>query len=184
MSKLIVLSGPSGCGKNTVYEALREKMPALAQTVSATTRAPRAGERDGVDYYFMSVRAFEEKIAAGEFVEYVKYGPNYYGTLKSEIRRLEAAGKTIVLIIEVNGALHIKESFPEAVTVFLLPPSKETLRGRILKRAQNTPEEIETRLSIAMEELSLQDRYDYRVVNDSLEACVNEVYSIINEIKE
>ncbi|MBR0510300.1 MAG: guanylate kinase [Clostridia bacterium] len=184
MRNLFVLSGPSGCGKNTVYEALRQKMPSLAQTVSATTRPARSGEMDGVDYYFLSTREFEEKIAEDAFVEYVRYGENYYGTLKSEIVRLTEAGNTILLIIEVRGALRFKKLFPEAVSIFLLPPSEDALRRRILKRGQNTPEEVEARLTIAMQELSLKDQYDYNVINDDLDRCVEEVYAIITDEKE
>ena len=184
MRNLFVLSGPSGSGKNTVYEALRQKMPSLTQTVSATTRPARSGEMDGVDYYFLTTQEFEEKIAEDAFVEYVRYGENYYGTLKSEIIRLTAAGKTILLIIEVRGALRFKELFPQAVSIFLLPPSEDALRDRILKRGQNTPEEVEARLTIAMQELSLKDQYDYNVINDDLDRCVEEVYAIITDEKE
>lgn len=176
---LVVLSGPSGTGKNTVYDGLRAKSEDFVQTVSATTRAPREGEKDGVDYYFISTEEFLRKVDAGEFVEHVCYGGNYYGTLKSEIRRLIALEKTVILVIEVNGALNIKAAFPEAVSVFLLPPSMEELERRIRVRGQNTPEETARRMEIAREEMTYQDKYDHRVVNDDLDECINNVYNII-----
>lgn len=178
--KLVVLSGPSGCGKNTVFEALRLCDEDIVQTVSATTRAPRCGETDGVDYYFISEAAFAAKIEAGEFLEYVRYGNNYYGTLKSEITRQIRAEKTVVLIIEVNGAMNVKRCFPDAVTIFILPPSMETLRERIDRRGENTPEETARRLQIAAEEMRASSQYDYQVVNDDLEQCVSDVWDIIN----
>ena len=182
--KLVVLSGPSGCGKNTVFDGLRQKDESVVHTVSATTRAPRCGETDGVDYYFISEEAFAAKIEAGDFLEYVRYGENYYGTLKSEIFRLMQAEKTVVLIIEVNGAMNVKRCFPEAVTVFILPPSMETLRARIEKRGDNSPEEIERRLQIAAEEMEVRGQYDYQVINDDLERCVSDVWHIINNGSE
>ena len=181
---VIVLSGPSGCGKNTVYEALVRLDPSLTQTVSATTRAPRTGETDGEDYYFITEAQFREKIAGNEFIEYVRYGENYYGTLKSEVARLLALEKTVVLIIEVNGAMNVKRLFPDAITVFILPPSMEVLRRRLGKRGENTDEEIERRIAIAEAEMECRDQYDYRVVNDDLDRCVSDVYQIIQNAKE
>ena len=181
---VIVLSGPSGCGKNTVYEALVRLDPSLTQTVSATTRAPRTGETDGKDYYFITEAQFREKIAGNEFIEYVRYGENYYGTLKSEVARLLALEKTVVLIIEVNGAMNVKRLFPDATTVFILPPSMEVLRQRLGKRGENTDEEIERRVAIAEAEMECRDQYDYRVVNDYLDQCVSDVYQIIKSAKE
>ena len=179
---IIILSGPSGAGKNTVYDELVKKSDNIAQTISATTRSPRDNEKDGVDYYFVSVERFEELIAEGAFIEYVRYGNNYYGTLKSEIDRLVADGKTVVLVIEVNGAANIKKAIPESTSVFILPPSVEELRRRIVSRGQNTESEVETRISIAVEEMKYKDSYDYRVINDSLENCVNDIFEIINSI--
>lgn len=172
-SNIFVISGPSGTGKDTVYKELKKACPSIAQTVSATTRKPREGEENGVDYYFIDRDDFLERVKAGDFIEYVCYGGNYYGTLKNEVRRLSDENKTVVLVIEVNGAQNIKAAFPDAVSVFLLPPSEEELRRRICKRGQNTPEEIEARLAIARNELACQDKYDYRVVNDELDKCVN-----------
>lgn len=179
--KLVVISGPSGTGKNTVYDGLCELSADFAQTVSATTRQPRSGETDGVDYYFISKEVFFDKIEHDEFVEYVNYGSNYYGTLKSEINRLLEMDKTVILVIEVNGAFNIKKAYPEAKTIFILPPSMAELKRRISSRGENTEEEIMRRLMIAEEEMKLKDKYDYCVTNDELSKCINNVYSIIKE---
>ena len=176
---LFVLSGPSGAGKNTVYDALCLRLPELAHTVSATTRPPRDGETDGIDYYFLTREEFERRIAADAFIEYVEYGGNYYGTLKSEVERLTALGKTVVLIIEVNGALRFKALFPEAATVFIIPPSLKVLRQRLKGRGQNTGPELEARLKIAKAELKKKNEYDYCVINDDIDSCVDQIYAII-----
>lgn len=178
-TNIFVISGPSGSGKNTVYDGLRVLLPDIAQTVSATTRAPREGEKDGVDYYFLSEEEFKKRIEHGDFIEYVQYGKNYYGTLKSEIERLSSLGKIIVLIIEVNGAQRFKELFPESVSVFIIPPSVEELKRRIINRGQITLDEINSRIEIAEFEMSLRDKYDYCVVNNEIDDCINNVYNII-----
>ncbi len=179
---IIILSGPSGAGKNTVYDELVKKCDNIAQTISVTTRSPRENEKYGVDYYFVSVERFKELIADEALIEYVKYGNNYYGTLKSEIARLTSDGKTVILVIEVNGAANIKKAIPESTSVFIVPPSIDELRYRIVSRGQNTESEVETRISIAVEEMKYKDSYDYCVVNDDLENCVNEIFKIINSI--
>lgn len=179
--QIVVISGPSGAGKNTVFDGLKAKMNNVVQTVSVTTRNPRDGEKDGIDYYFVTKEEFLEKIKADEFVEYVQYGENYYGTLKSEIHRLIDSGKIVILVIEVNGAYNIKKEFPESKTIFIIPPSLEVLRERISGRGQNNEHETELRLNIAVEELKQKDKYDYCVINDELDSCVDEIYRIINE---
>ena len=178
---IFILSGPSGCGKNTVYEGLRALDPDIVQTVSATTRKPRLGERNGVDYFFLTGPEFKQRIDDGEFVEYVTYGGNNYGTLKSEVERLSAMGKTVVLVIEVRGALNIKRMFPQAVSVFIEPPSTEELIRRINKRGDNNDAEIELRMNIAKEEMTFRDKYDYRVVNDDLDTCIKDIYQIMQK---
>ncbi len=182
--KIFVISGPSGCGKNTVYDELKKRIPDLQHTVSATTREKRVGECDGIDYYFIPKAEFERKIANGDFVEYVCYGGNYYGTLKSEITRLADAGKTVILIIEVNGAANIKKLLPEAVSVFIAPPSLEELTKRIVGRGTNSDEDIKKRISIAREEMQYKDMYDYCVVNDRLDDCVDGIGKIIKGATE
>ncbi len=181
---IFILSGPSGSGKNTVYEGLQALDPDIVQTVSATTRKPRPGERNGVDYYFITVPEFKRRIDDGEFVEYVTYGGNCYGTLKSEVQRLTGLGKTVVLVIEVRGALNIKRMFPESVSIFIEPPSVEELVRRINKRGDNNEAEIELRLNIAKEEMTFRDKYDYRVVNDDLDTCIKEIYSMMKKEKD
>ncbi len=178
---LFVISGPSGSGKNTVYDGVKALLPSVTHTVSATTRAMRPGETDGVDYYYMSVADFQRGIERGEFLEYVQYGGNYYGTLKSEITRLSSENRIPVLIIEVNGALRIKRIYPDATTIFIVPPSAKELERRIRKRGLNTEEELRTRMAIAQAEVEMREKYDHCVVNDDLEQCIKEVYSIIKE---
>lgn len=176
---IYVISGPSGCGKSTVFDELQKRDSNIVHTVSVTTRAPRAGEKDGREYYFVCAEDFLSKVANDEFVEYVSYGGNYYGTLKSEIDRLVAENKKVVLVIEVNGAFNIKKYYPESVAIFLLPPSMEELRNRITSRGQNSDIETEMRLSIASDEMKLKDKYDYNVINSDLDKCVDEVYEIM-----
>ena len=178
---LFVISGPSGSGKNTVFDGVRAILPEVTHTVSATTRAMRPGEADGVDYHYISVEDFLQRVDKGDFLEYVQYGGNYYGTLKSEIDRLTAAHKIPVLIIEVQGAQNVKRIYPEAVTIFIVPPSIEELERRIRRRGHNTEEELRTRLEIAAAEMENSDKYDHCVVNDDLDQCIREVYTIIKE---
>lgn len=176
---IFVLSGPSGVGKNTVYDELCKIDSNIAQTVSVTTRQPRNNEVDGVDYYFVSVDRFKEMIANDEFVEYVQYGDNFYGTLKIEINNLVDNGRTVILVIEVRGAENIKRCFPLSKSLFILPPSHDALVERIRGRGENTDEEIQKRIDIAKNELTYQDFYDFRVINDDLDTCVREIYEII-----
>ncbi len=181
--RIFVLSGPSGCGKNTVYDELKKINPDIAQTVSATTRAKRSGETDGVDYYFIPREKFQEMVKNGEFVEYVRYGDNFYGTLKREIERLTEQNRIVILIIEVNGAANIKKLFPDATSIFILPPSFDELKKRIIGRGTEQDDDIKKRIELAKEELTYQNAYDYRVVNDNLADCVNEVCDIIKGVK-
>ena len=176
---LLVVSGPSGVGKDTVVRRLREIHREVCFSVSATTRAPREGEADGVDYYFLTKDQFEAKIAANEVVEYTCYCGNYYGTLRSELERRMTNGEPIVLVIEVEGAQNIKRLYPGCTTVFLLPPSREELRRRLAGRGTEDEETIARRLARADEELALADSYDYRVVNQTPDACAEEIYAIL-----
>ncbi len=177
---LYIISGPSGCGKNTVFDALSARDPRIGQTVSSTTRKPREGEKHGVDYYFISEAEFLEKVNNQEFVEYVCYANNYYGTLRSEIDRIISKYEKAAMVIEINGALNIKKLYPSAVSVFLMPPSIDTLRDRIACRGGMSDEELERRMSVALQEMEQRFLYDHIVVNDVLENTVEEVYNIIN----
>ena len=179
---IIVISGPAGSGKGTVVKALREKMPTLGISVSATTRAPRPGEVEGVHYYFITKEEFERRIASGEILEHTYYCDNYYGTPKSELERITAEGKDIIFEIEVNGAIQIKKLFPEAVAIMLLPPSAKLLESRLRGRGTETEEIIRRRLLRARDELKLLHHYDYLVVNgeNMVDDCVELIRDIIN----
>ncbi len=178
----VVLSGPSGCGKGTIVkELLRKYDDVLALSVSATTRAPRVGEVDGREYYFISKEDFERRIEAGEILEYTTYCGNYYGTPKKELVERTEAGIHVILEIEVEGSMNIRKRYPEAVHVFVLPPDLTTLEARLRGRGTNTEEDIAKRLARAKEEIGLIDSYDYVVVNrdGSVEAAADEVFGIL-----
>lgn len=178
---LIVISGPAGSGKGTVVKILREMIPDIGFSVSATTRAPRPGEEDGVHYYFMSRDDFEESLARGEILEHTVYCGNYYGTLKSEANRVLSQGHDLILEIETDGAMQVKRQFPDAVAVMLLPPDGKTLEARLRGRGTETDDVIRTRLAKAKEELVLSEKYDYVVVNenDGAEACAALIAEIL-----
>lgn len=181
MSKglLIILSGPSGVGKGTVCSALRPKMPDLVYSVSATTRSPRAGEEDGVNYFFKSREEFLSMIEGDQLLEYAEYVGNYYGTPRDFVDRTLESGKDIILEIEVQGALKVKEKFPEGIFVFLLPPSMDELKDRIRGRGTEHPDVINHRMSVAEDEISLMQHYDYAVVNDEIDLACKRIESII-----
>ena len=176
---MFVITGPSGVGKGTLIRLLRERVPELALSVSATTRAPRPGEQDGVDYHFLSDAEFAAKVAAGEFVEWAEYSGRRYGTLRSELDRILATGRPVVLEIEVQGARQVRETMPEAVQVFIVPPSHDALRLRLVGRGTDAPEEVERRLRVAEEELAAQSEFGHVVVNDRLEDTVEELSGIV-----
>ncbi len=161
---LLVVSGAAGTGKGTVNASLRKNHEGYEFSVSATTREPRPGEENGREYYFISKEAFEKEIADGNVIEYTYYCGNYYGTLKSELKKLDM-GKNLILEIEVEGAMNIKRLFPDSVTVFILPPDYDTLKARLVGRGTNTPEDIENRMNKAMAEFKNVKNYDYAVIN-------------------
>ena len=177
---LFVLSAPSGCGKDTVLSFLKERDCNVKQSISVTTRKIRDGETDGVDYYFTDVADFEKKIQEDYFLEYVKYGENYYGTPKKKIEELVESGYNVFLKIEVEGAGNVRKFFPECISIFIVPPSFDALEARLRGRGTETAETLNRRLGIAREELLRAKEYDYIVVNDKLDDCVNDVCAIIN----
>ncbi|MDU4889095.1 MAG: guanylate kinase [Clostridium sp.] len=176
--QLLVVSGPSGAGKGTICKALIEKNPIWIST-SCTTRKPRAGEVEGVNYFFIEREEFLKRIDNDEFLEYAEVYGNFYGTPRSEVLRLLEEGKDVILEIDIQGALKIKSSYPEGVFIFIMPPSMEELRNRITNRGSETPESLKTRLEAAYDEISFASKYDYAVVNDEVDKAVKKIESII-----
>lgn len=175
-----MVSGFSGAGKGTIMKELLAKYEQnYALSISATTRAPRPGERDGVEYFFKSREEFEKMIAAGELIEYAQYVGNYYGTPKAYVGKQLEAGRDVILEIEIQGALKVREQFPDALLLFVTPPSADELKRRLIGRGTESMEVIENRLARALEEAEGLEEYDYLVVNDVLEECVEEVHEII-----
>ncbi len=178
---LIVVSGFSGAGKGTLMKELLKKYPDdYALSISATSRKPREGEQEGVEYFFKTREEFEKMIEGEELVEYAQYVGNYYGTPKAYVEEQLEAGKDVILEIEIQGALKIKEKFPQTVLMFVTPPSAEELKNRLVERGTEDMETIERRLSRAVEEAEGIEAYDYLVVNDILEICVEEMHQIIS----
>ena len=176
---IFVITGPSGVGKGTLIRGLLERIPELELSTSATTRKPRPGERDGVDYHFLTPKQFGERVAAGEFVEHATYSGNMYGTLRSELERRAREGNPVVLEIEVQGARQVREAIPESVAVFIAPPSLDALRVRLVGRGTDSPEQVEERLRTAERELEAQPEFAYVVVNDRLEQATDELEGIV-----
>lgn len=176
---LIVLSGPSGVGKGTVCGALREHDTHIRYSVSATTRSPREGEQEGVNYFYKSKDEFKRMINEGELLEYAQYVDNYYGTPRQYVEQMINKGHDVILEIEVQGALQVKETFPEGVFIFLMPPDLKELRSRIEGRGTETKELIDNRMSVAKDEIDLMDKYDYVVENDEVELAVERIKAIV-----
>ena len=176
MADVLVITGPSGVGKGTLIRLLLDRFPRMALSVSATTRPPRPGEVDGVDYHFLSPDEFQRRIDAGGFLEWAEYAGNRYGTLRSE---LERDAHPLVLEIELQGARQVRERVPDAVSVFIAPPSEEALRTRLVGRGSDPPEQIERRLAVAREELAAEDEFDHVVVNDDLDAAAEELSRLV-----
>ena len=176
---LIVVSGFSGAGKGTLMKKLMEEYDNYALSISMTTRNPRPGEEDGREYFFVTKEQFEERIGQEGLIEYASYCGNYYGTPRAYVEQQLEAGKDVILEIEIQGALKIREKFPTALLLFVMPPSAKELRRRLTGRGTETQEVIDQRMHRAMEEAQGIERYDYIVINDQLEECVKELHAII-----
>lgn len=181
--KLIVLSGPSGAGKNTVISRVMSLRDDLDYSVSATTREPRDGEIDGVSYYFLSRKSFEKMVDENKFLEHAEYTGNLYGTPKAPVLEKLNSGKSVIMDIEVQGAAQVKKRMPEAVMVFLVPPSFKELGERLRKRGRDSEEDIRARLEVARVEFALAKNYDYIVINREPDQAANDLSSIITAEK-
>jgi guanylate kinase len=179
MSKVFVITGPSGVGKGTLISKLLERVPNLTLSVSATTREPREGEVDGREYHFLSPEEFERRMDADDFLEFATYSGNRYGTLRSEVERCVAAGHSVVLEIEVQGAQQVRAAMPESVQIFIAPPDPSHLRRRLEGRGTDSPDAIDSRLETAELELAVQGDFDHRVVNDDLDRAAAELEEIV-----
>ena len=179
MAKVFVITGPSGVGKGTLIRMLLDRLPQLELSVSATTRPPRPGEFDGIAYHFMTRDEFDAAVGAEDFVEWAEYAGNRYGTLRSELDKRTAAGIPVVLEIEVQGARQVRASVPDAVQVFIAPPSLEELRTRLIGRGTDDPEGVERRLRVAAEELRAQPEFGHVVVNDRLQDALEQLTAIV-----
>lgn len=179
-ARLFVVSGPSGVGKGTLVARVRDRLPGLGLTVSATTRAPREGEKNGVSYYFMDDSEFARRVENGEFLEWANVHGHRYGTLRAEAERLMAEGSSVVLEIDVQGGLNVRKVYPDVVLVFIEPPSIEELERRLRGRGTEDESSIELRLANANHEMELASLYDVRIVNDDLERATDELVSTID----
>jgi guanylate kinase len=177
--KVFVITGPSGVGKGTLIRTLLERIPELELAVSATTRAPRPGEEDGIDYHFLDDAEFDRRVVEGDFLEHAEYSGRRYGTLLSELAKRTAGGASVVLEIEVQGARQVERTMPDAIRIFIAPPSEETLRTRLIGRGTDTPEQIEARLTVAKAELAASGDFPHVVHNDRLDDAVVELERIV-----
>lgn len=181
---LIVLSGFSGAGKGTVVKRIMEKYSdSYALSISMTTRSPRTGEKDGEHYFFVSREQFEQTIAENGLIEHAQYCGNYYGTPKEYVEKQLAAGKNVILEIEIQGALIVKEKNPETLLMFVTPPSAKELKTRLVGRGTETMEQIEARMKRAIDEAPIMDKYDYIVINDEVENCVDKIHELVDAAK-
>jgi guanylate kinase len=178
-SRVFVITGPSGVGKGSMITRLRKAIPSIEMSVSATTRSPREGEQDGVDYHFLTGEEFDRRVAAGDFLEHARYSGHQYGTLRSEVEHRVEAGHPVVLEIEVQGARQIRTTMPEAVQVFIAPPELASLRERLEARGTDGSEAIEARLKVAEEELAARGEFAHEVVNDDLNRAAAELEAIV-----
>ncbi len=178
-AKVFVITGPSGVGKGTLIGELLRSVPELELSISATTRSPRTGEEDARDYHFLSDEEFERRIGSADFLEYATYSGNRYGTLRSEVDTRLSEGTSVLLEIEVQGARQIRSSMPEAVQIFIAPPSPEALRERLAGRGTDSAEEIEARLRTAEEELEAAPEFPHTIVNDDVQRAASELEQLV-----
>lgn len=179
MAKVFVITGPSGVGKGTLISKLLARVPALELSISATTRQPREGEVDGRDYHFLSPQEFDRRVEGEDFLEFATYSGNRYGTLRSEVKQRLDAGQSVVLEIEVQGARQVRAAMRESVQVFIAPPDPSVLRERLQGRGTDSAEAIDARLDVAELELTAQDEFPHRVVNDDLRRAADELEGIV-----
>lgn len=180
---LLVVSGPSGAGKGTIVSLLQRDYPTLQLSISATTRAPRPGEVNGVNYHFIKKEVFQTLIEDDQLLEWAEVYGNYYGTLKQFVEKKLGQGQDLLLEIDIQGALQVKRKFPEAVLVFIAPPSKAELKSRLVSRATDSKEEIEKRLNCTIREMELAGQYDFIVVNDDVTQALTSIHAIITAEK-
>ena len=180
MSRVIVITGPSGVGKGTLIGELRQRMPGLVLAVSATTRDPRPGESDGVDYHFLAPEEFDRRVAADEFVEHANYSGRRYGTLRAELERGIATGAAVILEIELQGARQVREAMPDAVAVFIAPPDEQALRTRLTGRGTDSEPQIARRLETARDELAAQTEFTHVIVNHDLATAADELTALVD----
>jgi guanylate kinase len=181
VAKVFVITGPSGVGKGTLIEQLLDRVPDLELSTSATTREPRPGEEDGREYHFLSPEEFRRRIEAGDFLEHAGYSGNHYGTLRQEVERRLAEGRSVVLEIEVQGARQVRDAMPEAVLIFIAPPDEAVLRRRLEGRGTDSPEAIEQRLRTAEVELAARSEFPHVVVNDEVQKATSELEGLVRE---
>lgn len=181
--KLIVISSPSGGGKSTIIQALIDKDDSLTYSVSATTRLPRNGEQNGVDYHFISEETFLKKIARGAFLEWAIVHGHHYGTFRQDVERGLKSGKKILLDIDVQGGLRVKQIMPETILIFMLPPSLKVLEERLRNRGTETDAVLQKRLEIAKREIEKADLYDYQVINKNLDETIHSIETIIQKTR-
>jgi guanylate kinase len=181
VARVFVITGPSGVGKGTLIRSLLDRLPELELSVSATTRKPRPGEQDGADYHFLSDAEFDRRVLAGDFVEHAGYSGRRYGTLREDLDQRLARGVPVVLEIEVQGARQLRETLPDAVRIFIAPPSEEALRARLVARGTDDADQVQARLAVARDELGARGDWPHVIVNDRLEDAVPALEALVRD---